>query len=70
MCGQAYAMSADIAAAMGAFTRYRMNRKPFLEVIEMHRDAASAVPSLGVPEDLLQSSRDRLQSDRVGWRSH
>ena len=45
--------SAEIAAAMGPFPRYRMNRKPFLEVIGMHRTAALAIPDAGVPEDLL-----------------
>jgi ribonucleoside-diphosphate reductase alpha chain len=35
MCGQAYHTSAQIAEAMGAFSRYRMNRRPFLDVIEM-----------------------------------
>ena len=50
MCGQAYATSAAIAEAMGPFARYRMNRKPFLDVIEMHRSAALAIPAAGVPE--------------------
>ena len=57
MCGEAYRMSAEIAEAMGAFPRYKANRKPFLDVIEMHRDAAYAVPPAGVPKDLLQASR-------------
>jgi len=57
MCGEAYRMSAEVAGAMGPFARYRMNRKPFLEVIGMHRDAAYAVPADGVPEDLLAASQ-------------
>ena len=52
MCGQAYHTSARVAEAMGAFPRYRMNRRPFLDVIEMHKEAAEAIPSDGVPEDL------------------
>jgi ribonucleoside-diphosphate reductase alpha chain len=58
MCGWAYRTSAEIAQAMGPFARYRMNRKPFLEVIGMHKEAAEAVAADGVPEDLLQASRD------------
>jgi ribonucleoside-diphosphate reductase alpha chain len=58
MCGQAYRTSAEIAEAMGAFPRYRMNRKPFLEVIAMHRAAADAIPAAGVPEDLLRAARE------------
>ena len=27
---------------MGPFPRYRMNRRPFLEVIRLHKDAADA----------------------------
>ncbi len=58
MCGQAYLTSSEIAAAMGPFVRYRMNRKPFLEVIGMHREAAHAIPAAGVPEDLLSAARE------------
>ena len=57
MCGQAYLTSAEIAEAMGPFTRYRMNRKPFLEVIEMHGDAARALSQEGVQGDLHESSQ-------------
>ncbi len=57
MCGQAYLTSAEVAEAMGPFPRYRMNRKPFIEVIGMHKAAADAVPSNGVPEGLLAESR-------------
>jgi len=58
MCGQAYLTSAEIAAAMGPFPRYRMNRKPFLEVIGMHKAAADAIPAEGVPESLLAAARE------------
>jgi ribonucleoside-diphosphate reductase alpha chain len=57
MCGEAYRMSAEIASAMGPFARYKANRKPFLEVIEMHRDASYEVPPAGVPKDLMKASR-------------
>ena len=58
MCGQAYLTSAEIAEAMGPFPRYRMNRKPFLEVIGMHRAAAEALPTAGVHEDLAEAARE------------
>jgi len=57
MCGEAYRMSAEIAAAMGPFAHYEQNREPFLEVIEMHRDAAYATPPAGVPADLMKAAR-------------
>jgi ribonucleoside-diphosphate reductase alpha chain len=56
MCGEAYRTSAEIAEAMGPFPRYRMNRKPFLEVIEMHKQAAEAIPAAGVPEELMSAA--------------
>jgi ribonucleoside-diphosphate reductase alpha chain len=56
MCGQAYLTSAEISEAMGPFARFRMNRKPFLEVIGMHRQAAESIPVAGVPEDLLAAA--------------
>ncbi|MBC8187793.1 MAG: vitamin B12-dependent ribonucleotide reductase [Proteobacteria bacterium] len=57
MCGEAYRMSAEIAQAMGPFARFKENRKPFLEVIEMHRDAAYAAPPAGVAKDLMKAAR-------------
>ncbi len=57
MCGEAYHMSADIAEAMGPFRRFRMNRKPFLEVIKMHEEAALAISGEGVPEPLCAAAR-------------
>jgi ribonucleoside-diphosphate reductase alpha chain len=57
MCGQAYLTSARVAEAAGPFPRYRMNRRPFLEVIGMHKAAADAIPAAGVPEDLRLAAR-------------
>jgi len=58
MCGQAYLSSAEIAEAMGPFTRYRMNRRPFIEVISMHKAASDAIESDGVQADLVSAARD------------
>jgi ribonucleoside-diphosphate reductase alpha chain len=56
MSGQAYLTSAEIAGAMGPFEHYPPNKKPFLEVIGMHREAAAEIPSEGVAEDLQAAS--------------
>jgi ribonucleoside-diphosphate reductase alpha chain len=56
MCGEAYLASARIAEAMGPFARYRMNRRSFLQVIEMHEQAAAAIAADGVPEELLRAA--------------
>ncbi len=57
MSGQAYLTSSQVAEAMGPFARYRMNRKPFLEVIGMHKAAAEALRAGGVQVDLLEAAR-------------
>ena len=44
MGGQAYAMSAEIAAAQGSFEGYSSNRAGMLEVIEKHRRCARDLP--------------------------
>ncbi|MGE4606984.1 MAG: vitamin B12-dependent ribonucleotide reductase, partial [Myxococcota bacterium] len=68
MSGEAYYASAQIAEAMGPFRRYRMNRKPFLEVIGMHEQAARDMPAAGVPDELMaaarQSWRNALETGR------
>ncbi len=58
MSGQAYLTSAEIAEAMGPFARYQANKKSFIEVIGMHRDAAAQIPTEGVAEDLYAASLD------------
>jgi ribonucleoside-diphosphate reductase alpha chain len=62
MCGQAYQTSAEVAEAMGPFPRYRMNRKSFIEVIEMHREAAGLLPKPGVQGELITAAQDAWDS--------
>jgi ribonucleoside-diphosphate reductase alpha chain len=57
MSGHAYFQSARMAEATGAFAFYKMNERPFLKVIGLHRDHAYAVPATGVEETLLNHSR-------------
>ncbi len=68
MCGQAYLTSAHIAREMGPFPRYRMNRKPFLQVIGKHGAAAEEIPREGVPDDLYGASlecwKDALEAGK------
>jgi ribonucleoside-diphosphate reductase alpha chain len=70
MCGEAYRTSAEIAAAMGPFPRYRMNRRSFLEVIGMHKGAADAIAPDGVPEDLLAAARQSWAQALEQGREH
>jgi ribonucleoside-diphosphate reductase alpha chain len=70
MCGEAYHTSARIAEAMGPFPRYRANRRPFLEVIGMHKAAAEAIPAAGVPADLHRAARDCWATAQDAARKH
>jgi ribonucleoside-diphosphate reductase alpha chain len=70
MCGQAYRTSAEIAAVAGAFARYAENRDSFLGVIAMHKQAAEAIPSAGVPADLLAAARASWDEALAAGRRH
>ena len=53
MCGHAYEVSAEMAAAKGPFAGFAKNREPMLRVMGMHRDAAYAIDRDTCPEDAL-----------------
>ena len=74
MSGRAYRRTAEIAARVGAFAEYDRNRKPFLEVIGLHREYAGKIESAGVPVDLYAAARqswnDALELGReFGYRN-
>ncbi|HWE36608.1 MAG TPA: vitamin B12-dependent ribonucleotide reductase [Isosphaeraceae bacterium] len=56
MHGQAYLTSAELAANLGPFDGFALNREPMLRVMEMHRDAVEAIDPSGAP-DLLAEAR-------------
>jgi ribonucleoside-diphosphate reductase alpha chain len=56
MHGEAYAQSARVAGAMGAFAGYAKNAEPMLRVIDKHRQHAHMIDSTLVPRELLQSA--------------
>ena len=57
MCGEAYAQSARIAAQMGPFAGYTINREPLLDVVAKHRACSHKIDPAYVPLDLLSSAR-------------
>ena len=57
LSGRSYAQSAKIAEALEPFQYYKLNEKPFLKVIGMHRDHAYAIPSAGVQTDILEAAK-------------
>jgi ribonucleoside-diphosphate reductase alpha chain len=58
MTGRAYRRSAEIAAALGPYEGYAINREPHNNVMRMHRDAGYAIPDAGcVDTELLAAAR-------------
>jgi ribonucleoside-diphosphate reductase alpha chain len=53
MTGAGYATSADIAAKMGPFAGYGVNREPFLRVIRKHRAAVDGIEAQYIPDELM-----------------
>jgi ribonucleoside-diphosphate reductase alpha chain len=52
MTGEAYALSAEMAASRGTFEGYDGNRDSMLGVMRLHRDAARAIDHMYVPREL------------------
>jgi ribonucleoside-diphosphate reductase alpha chain len=74
MCGQAYLTSARIAEATGPCEGYAANEEPFLEVIQMHKNAVNHIDGRRVPADLYQAAsrvwKDAYElGERVGFRN-
>ena len=58
MCGEAYRMSAQIAAELGPFSGYEKNRESMLGVIQKHRAALNNINPHRVPEALFLAAKD------------
>ena len=58
LTGHSYATSARTAARMGPFAGYQENRDPMLDVLRMHRDAASRIDEELVPPELLSAAQE------------
>jgi ribonucleoside-diphosphate reductase alpha chain len=56
MTGEAYALSAEMAASKGTFEGFAENRESMLGVMELHRDAAQAIDSELAPKPLLKAA--------------
>ena len=56
LSGESYAQSARIAAKVGPFEGYAVNREPFLRVIDKHRRAAYRINTRPLPADLADAA--------------
>src|SRR5437870_4534312 len=58
MTGEAYALSAEMAAAKGPFQGYALNRESMLEVMRMHRDSVNNIDHALAPRALIDAAHD------------
>ncbi|MCA9485972.1 MAG: vitamin B12-dependent ribonucleotide reductase, partial [Nanoarchaeota archaeon] len=58
MGGEAYKVSAELAGIVGPFAGYEKNRGPFLEVMNMHRNAVKDIDTEAMPADLRYMLND------------
>src|SRR2546430_12831296 len=58
MTGEAYALSAEMAAAKGPFQGYALNRESMLEVMRMHRDSVSNIDHALAPPELIAAAHE------------
>jgi ribonucleoside-diphosphate reductase alpha chain len=61
MTGRAYRRSAEVAAALGSYEHYELNREAHNNVMRMHRDASQVIP------DSTCSDTALLQAARRSW---
>jgi ribonucleoside-diphosphate reductase alpha chain len=64
MTGEAYLQSAKIAGEVGTCAGFDINRKPFLEVMRMHRDAVKGINRDDASAELYQAASN-VWSDAV-----
>jgi ribonucleoside-diphosphate reductase alpha chain len=74
MCGHAYAVSAEEAGVLGAFSGFAENRDAMLKVMNKHRDAAYKIDQSKVPPMLAQAARQDWDvavqlGERYGYRN-
>ena len=74
MTGEAYALSAEMAASKGPFDGFPTNRDSMLGVMRLHRDAARAIDHLHAPRELKHAAvegwdRALALGERHGYRN-
>ncbi len=74
MHGEAYLQSSRIAAELGSFPGFPVNRDSFLQVISMHRDALQQINARNVPENLWEAGKKtwdecRASGMKYGYRN-
>ncbi|MBI4083778.1 MAG: vitamin B12-dependent ribonucleotide reductase [Candidatus Lambdaproteobacteria bacterium] len=57
LCGEAYAVSAELAGQTGPFPGFAQNREPMLRVIGKHRAAAARIDARACPRELWEAAQ-------------
>ncbi len=70
MTGQAYLTSAQCAAALGACEGFAANAEPFLQVIEMHRQALGGIDTRAAPAALQEAGVSVWNEALAAGREH
>jgi adenosylcobalamin-dependent ribonucleoside-diphosphate reductase len=65
MTGRAYRRSAEVAAALGPYDGYAINREPHNNVMRMHRDASYAIPDAACADGELLAAARRSWDEAV-----
>ena len=66
LTGQGYLTSSHIAAHIGAFEGFAVNREPMLNVMKKHRIAVDGIDDYAVDPDLLKAAQGLGPGDRHG----
>ena len=74
MTGEAYRVSAEIAAIQGPFEKFQDNREPMLRVIRKHQAAVGDIDTRFAPTEILDEARDAWasavrQGEECGYRN-
>ncbi|MSR73991.1 MAG: vitamin B12-dependent ribonucleotide reductase [Planctomycetes bacterium] len=69
-CGHSYVVSAELAKAKSPFVGFERNRDGFMQVMNMHRDAAYALDEGGEAGYLVDAAREDWDAAIAGGKRH
>jgi len=70
MTGRAYRRSAEVAAALGPYEHYEVNREAHNNVMSMHRDASYAISAAACADEQLLAAARRSWDEAVALGEH
>jgi len=70
MTGEAYALSAEMAASKGPFAEFAKNRDSMLDVMRLHREAAKSIDAGQAPKELRSAAIEAWNRAVAGGAIH